>query len=326
MVKLLSHDVLRGCPTTKASSVDEAQAKIAALLNDHKLAPHARGKSVDMRLRSLHRGDVGIEYLDYGSEVRIDSAGLEDFFLVQIPLAGRARMLVGAVSIDSSPRVASIPPVDRRFAMEWDRGTPHLIVYVRRSALEEVAGRLYGNGTRAGSELGYSMNLGTPLGQAFLRTVVELHDDMVKGPQSAPGFVQQLLADAMVSRLLLAMDKAPAEAGQRKPGSDSRLVRRFGELLENHAMEQLTVPCMAEFLGTSVRTLQSALRTELGASPSELLRRERLNRAREILLERGPGDETVISVADRCGFSHPGRFASSYMEAFGELPSESLRR
>lgn len=322
---MLPRDVLRGRPTIAASDAGEAQAKIAELLSEHRLIPHARGNSVDMKLRSLHRGDVGIEFLDYGSQVRIDSEGLEDFFLVQIPLAGHARMQVGSVSVDSGPRMATVPPIDRPFALEWDRGTPHLIVYVRRSALDGVADQLYGGDMHEGSRLGYSMDLGTHRGRAFIRTVVELHDDMLMGRHGAPDFVQRLLTDTMLSRLLLAMETAPAIAG--KPGADSgsRLARRFTDLLENHATEQLTVPSMAEFLGVSVRTLQMALRAEHGATPTELLRRARLNHAREILQDTGFGGETIISVAERCGFSHPGRFASAYLEAFGELPSESLR-
>ena len=57
-----------------------------------------------MKLRSLHRGDVGIEFLDYGADVRIEPEGLQDFHLVQIPLAGHASMQVGATTVESSPR------------------------------------------------------------------------------------------------------------------------------------------------------------------------------------------------------------------------------
>lgn len=62
-----------------------------------------------MKLRSLHRGAVGIDFLDYGAEVRIDPEGLENFWLVQVPLAGRARMQVGSNIVESNPRVAVHP-------------------------------------------------------------------------------------------------------------------------------------------------------------------------------------------------------------------------
>lgn len=327
MVRILPRDVLRGRPTVATSDVDEAHEKIANLFCSHDLVPQTRGTSVDMKLRSLHRGDIGIEYLDYGAEVRIEPQGLETFHLIQIPLMGRARMEVGSTAVDSNPRMATVPPVDRPFSMTWDHGTPHLIVYVRRLALAAVAEQVYGEAAGKAMDLGYSMNLATEPGRAFLRSVVELHDDMISQSQvTAPPFVQRLLADSMMSRLLMAMDRSPATAAGRNLESESRLIRGFRELLERHAAEDLSVPDIAECLGVSVRTLQTALRAECGASPTELLRRVRLDRARDMLLASDPREQTIISIAERCGFSHQGRFSAMYLDTFGELPSESLRR
>lgn len=327
MVRILPRDVLRGRPTVATTDVDDAHQKIAELFCGHDLVPQARAKSVDMKLRSLHRGDVGIEYLDYGAEVRINPQGLENFHLVQIPLAGHAHLDVGSYAVESSPRTATVPPIDRPFSMTWDRGTPHLIVYVRRLALASVAEQLYGNKTRDGVRLGYAMDLTGSAGRAFLRSVIELHDDMISQDSgAAPVFVQRLLVDTMLSRLLMAMDNTAAQEAGLNPDSESRLIRRFRDLLERHASEELAVPDIAENLGVSVRTLQLALRSEVGATPSELLRRVRLDRAREMLLAAEPGQETIISIAERCGFSHQGRFSALYLDTFGELPSETLRR
>lgn len=322
MVKILPRDVLRGQPTMTTTDVDEAHEKIAELFCGHELAPRTRKSSVDMKLRSLHRGNVGIEFLDYGADVRIDPEGLQDFHLVQIPLAGHASMQVGSSTVESSPRLATVPPVDRPFSMSWDSGSPHLIVYVRRLALARVAEQLYGENT---VDLGYGMDLTGAAGRAFLRSVVELHDDMVSRPQSAaPAFVQGLLADSMMSRLLMAME--PSAGLATDVNAESRLVRECRELLERHASEELTVPDIAECLGVSVRTLQTALRAEYGATPSELLRGIRLDRAREMLLEADHREQTVTAVAELCGFTHQGRFSALYLKTFGELPSESLRR
>ncbi|GAA3315772.1 AraC family transcriptional regulator [Arthrobacter ramosus] len=326
MVRILPRDVLRGLPTVTTTDVDDAHQKIADLFCGHDLVPQTRGTSVDMKLRSLHRGDVGIEFLDYGADVRISPEGLENFHLIQIPLAGHAHMDVGSSSVDSSPKTATVPPIDRPFTMTWDRGTPHLIVYVSRLALASVAAQLYGGDPENSVKLGYAMDLSGSAGRAFLRSVVELHDDMISlEPRTAPGFVQKLLADTMVSRLLLAMNPV-TDADRSSPASESRLIRQFRELLDRHASEELAVPDIAENLGVSVRTLQVALRSEVGATPSELLRKVRLDRARELLLAAAPGQETIVSIAERCGFSHQGRFSALYLDTFGELPSESLRR
>lgn len=326
MDRILPRDVLRGSHTVATSDVDDAHATIAELFCRHRLRPQVPGQPLQMKLRSLHRGEVGIEFLDYGAGVRIDPEGLDNFILVQVPLAGRATMAVGTSVVESSPRTATIPPIDRPFSMVWDRGTPHLIVYVSRPALVTVARKLYGGAAPEDVDLGYSLELGSGPGRAFLRSVIELHDAMITGSNGAPPYVHRLLVDTMLSRLLMATDKTSASDEARTAGPERSLTRRFRELLERHASEELAVSDLAESLGVSIRTLQTVLRSEFGATPSELLRKARLDRARALLLEAEPGADTVIAIAARCGFAHPGRFSSSYLSAFGELPSESLRR
>ena len=322
MVRILARDVLRGQPTMATSNVDEAHAKIAELFCSHELAPRTRASLMDMKLRSLHRGDVGIEFLDYGADVRIEPEGLQDFHLVQIP-AGRTRFHAGGcqhrgIQSPHGHGSAYRPPIFHELGRR--QSAPDRL----RAALRAGAGgrAVYGD---SAVDLGYGMDLSGAAGRAFLRSVVELHDDMISQPRTtAPAFVQGLLADSMVSRLLMAMELPGGET--RDAESESRLVRECRELLERHAFEELTVPDIAECLGVSVRTLQTALRAETGATPSELLRSIRLDRAREMLLEANPREQSVTAVAELCGFTHQGRFSALYVKAFGELPSESLRR
>ena len=51
----------------------------------------------------------------------------------------------------------------------------------------------------------------------------------------------------------------------------------------------------------------------------------RLNRARE-MLEQPTKNASVIQIALKCGFQNPSHFARDYRLAFGELPSETLKR
>ena len=53
-------------------------------------------------------------------------------------------------------------------------------------------------------------------------------------------------------------------------------------------------------------------------------RRIRLQRAKAILSDPTP-ETTVTSVGYSCGFSNLGNFARVYSDAFGELPSDTLK-
>jgi AraC-like DNA-binding protein len=77
--------------------------------------------------------------------------------------------------------------------------------------------------------------------------------------------------------------------------------------------------------GVSGRTLYEGFRRFKGSSPKACLRAIRMRAIREELLA-GSGKDDVTCLAARWGFTHLGRFASSYQKIFGEKPSQTLRR
>jgi transcriptional regulator GlxA family with amidase domain len=82
---------------------------------------------------------------------------------------------------------------------------------------------------------------------------------------------------------------------------------------------------IAHAAGVSTRTLYRAFARHRGAPPISHLRRSRLEQVR-CRLESAQAGDTVSAIALDFGFSHLGRFASSYRRVFGETPSETLRR
>ena len=83
---------------------------------------------------------------------------------------------------------------------------------------------------------------------------------------------------------------------------------------------------LCRMIGVERRTLSRAFQAVHGTTPSRYLRAARLNLAREALLVPGTECTTVTEIATRFGFRELGRFATEYRAAFGESPSETLRR
>ena len=102
------------------------------------------------------------------------------------------------------------------------------------------------------------------------------------------------------------------------------IVRRAIDYMVAYSSEPLTVPIIAGATGVSVRQLQDAFRLTLGQTPWERLTAHRLENARAQLLSGGKA--SVTSVALGCGFSHLGRFATTYRSTYGETPSATLAR
>ncbi|WP_431836864.1 helix-turn-helix domain-containing protein [Cellulomonas sp. Y8] len=109
-------------------------------------------------------------------------------------------------------------------------------------------------------------------------------------------------------------------------GAVPATVRRALEYIDDHAHEAVTVDDVAAAAHLSTRGLQVAFRRALGSTPSEALRRTRLDGAHRDLHAADPDGTTVAAVAHRWGFAHAGRFAARYRSTYGEDPSATLRR
>jgi AraC-like DNA-binding protein len=111
-----------------------------------------------------------------------------------------------------------------------------------------------------------------------------------------------------------------------RPLGATAAVRRAVAYIDEHVREPITLADIVGASRLSVRGLQSAFRRQLGTTPMRYLQQARLNAARLDLLAGDPTQDTVADIAHRWGFTHLGRFATGYREAFDELPSQSLRR
>jgi AraC-like DNA-binding protein len=90
--------------------------------------------------------------------------------------------------------------------------------------------------------------------------------------------------------------------------------------------EAVHIPMLCTHCGISERVMRNAFRAVHGKTPYRYLRERRMAEARSALLTPGDSDTTVTSVATRFGFFELGRFSVEYRSAYGERPSETLRR
>lgn len=131
----------------------------------------------------------------------------------------------------------------------------------------------------------------------------------------------------LVAAFVEAFVDREATALPRDPGADVPTgVRRALRFIRGHAEDDLSVDDLAAAAGMSERGLQAAFVRHVGSTPMAALRRERLQRAHEQLMQsRDASPTTVAAVAARWRFSNPGRFASQYLRAYGRSPRETLR-
>lgn len=100
-------------------------------------------------------------------------------------------------------------------------------------------------------------------------------------------------------------------------------VLRAEKMIYERPDEVAGVQDIAHHIGVSERTLQAAFRKVRSATPTQVLARAKLHRARRALLDPA-GPDSVSSVCRMCGVEHHGRFSKVYKEAFGESPVATL--
>ena len=111
-----------------------------------------------------------------------------------------------------------------------------------------------------------------------------------------------------------------------QPKQHSVRVARVEDYLMAHLRDPITSDQLAQVSGVSIRTLSREFRVRHGVGPMGFLRQRRMEAVRRELLAAAPDSTRVSKIATQYGFTDWGKFSAAYKAAYGELPSQTLRR
>jgi AraC-like DNA-binding protein len=298
---------------------DEASARFAPVLEG-------------MRFARDRRSDFSYRYATLGSE----RVSLRTFRSAGPHWADGARMsehvvtwfLEGRITVDRGSRAFSnqgqLP-----FLLPTGRPFPYTATATRQNCVHLDAGFLEQTATEfhhgpARPILFENRRVPSAETAAVWRRALAASAPVITDPDASP--LLRLEADLALARATLRLfpwDDVDLPDELRAPRMAH--IRVAVEYLHHNAHLPITPAEAAGAAGISTRVLQLALRRHHGQTPTEYLRGIRLRRVRAQLRDAEPTATTVRSIAERWGFAHLGRFAATYAQAFGELPSETLR-
>lgn len=307
--------------------VEQARARVAEEFCEHGLHPAGSTKPFHLQFNAVSYGNVTLTFLDYGTTVNIAPKAFEDFYLVLIPLNGRAEVCTGGNHVLVEPGTAAVPDPDGPTAMRWYAGTGQLVVRVGRQGLERRLRAAVGHELDRPLRFAPAMDLRAGTIRSWRDSVSLLQHDADREVRALdhPALVGHLEALIETQLLYGQANNYLADLHQDSPAPPA-LVRRAVAFIEDHAWEPLTVPDIAGAVGVGVRVLQTAFRAHLGTTPSARLREVRMSGAHEALAAGDPSTTTVAEVAGAWGIWHLGRFSVEYRRRWGESPSQTLRR
>lgn len=303
--------------------LDETRALVGRVMKPHRLDVSGRAQRLASRMHHAAFGEVALSRLSYGAAVEILPGPLEDFYLVQMPLAGSARIQSGRQQIDSTPELASVLGPTASTAMRWSADCDQIMVRIARPLVERTLAAHLGRAPAEALEfaLGFRWRECTAW-HALVGYLAELASRPVDftGHRLLAAQVEQLVVATLLS--MHAHNFSEARTAHHRPLLP-RHVRKVRDYLEAHADEPVTPAQLAAVAGVSLRSLFSGFKTCCGVSPMQYLKALRLDRARADLQAGAP--DQVADVAVRWGFGHLGRFSADYKARFGECPSETRR-
>ncbi|BFU43247.1 helix-turn-helix transcriptional regulator [Krasilnikovia sp. MM14-A1004] len=114
---------------------------------------------------------------------------------------------------------------------------------------------------------------------------------------------------------------APEPCYQDRTDATPAALSRAVGFIDANADLDISLVDVARAARVTVRAVRHAFRLHLDTTPTEYLRRVRLDRAHQELTDLVPGDGTAIAdVAARWGYTNSSRFRSDYHRLYGRSP------
>jgi AraC-like DNA-binding protein len=250
-----------------------------------------------------------------------DVAELDDYLAIWCR-DGFSTVTTRGRALRSAPGQPVVLPSAEPFSIEIPPGR-HGQVRIARPFLERVATERHGGDIQP---ITFRHDVRpTPGSIVAWREAIAEMTSVITGSETPP--LVRMEADLVIARSFLTTFTWHTE---RLPRSllAPRLarVRAAVEFLHENAHLPITPADAALSVGLHTRSMQNSFQRHLGVSPTEYLRRVRLDRVRRDLLEHTPDTATVGELARAWGFGNLGRFAAAYRARFGERPNETLRQ
>jgi AraC-like DNA-binding protein len=312
-------------PLFKASRLDEAHDQIAQLVNPHRITVLSNRDRLNVEFNGISEEDIGLFSIQYGAAVDVKPDESGAYFFVQTTVEGSSLILSSRGEFPAPESHTVVVSPDRPYRMRIAAGTQRMVVGIRVAALERHLAQLCG---RALDEpLVFAPDgSSAAVTNVWFGHIRNLYSLFKLSPASYENeMCRRHHWDATRTLLLNLFSHNYSEtlaSGSTKAAS--RRCRIAMEFMRDNLCRGTTVADVASYVGSSVRALQTGFQRYYGATPSETLRRLRLD-AVKAALEHADGSDTVTGILLEHGVSSIGHFAAHFRKRFGVTPYDVMQ-
>ena len=278
-----------------------------------------------VRTNHLQIGGLRLAYGDYAGDVSLGFG--EGSFVRQIfNIDGAGRYVAGSRSGEIATGSCT-PALSAQTPLKFDYKDQyrHLVLRIEFDALRRKLGTLLGQEISRPLVFDEAA-IDPPAMNSLRRSIFLFASDFNARGSFFSDLAAAELERMVIMKFLMCHHHSYSDHLLRQPlSSTPSAVRIVEEYIEANWDKPIDIDTMSAMARISARSLFRQFRKERGYTPADFAKRIRLNRARE-MLDHCSEDASVTQIALKCGFQNPGHFARDYRLAFGELPSETLRR
>ncbi len=321
-MRYVTHSVFR-IVEADADEMSEHYARTLSPANVEPLRPRQR-ISVEDRHYTIGRYSVWNGKCHSGMKVSLGSA--PDAYVLYLPTSGAMEIDVGRSRIVSTPKTGFLGDMSHFEKLVLHEDRSHIGMAFEKSAMTQQLSELLDGPVTDNIEFSGTIDLSTVKGSRLvaLGNLVWNCVDIDDADHLSPIAIERLFQAMMIVLLEVVPNNYWPRLTRPVSPAVPRRLKRAIEYMYANVSRSITVADIAREAGTSVRALQASFQQFKDTTPLNYLRTIRLEGVRKALANDG-NSLSVAEIARDWGFSHLGRFAAAYHQAFGETPSETAR-
>ncbi|MCM2330291.1 MAG: AraC family transcriptional regulator [Pseudomonas sagittaria] len=257
--------------------------------------------------------------ISYGGSVRVTSSALGTLYHLQILLKGHCLWRGGEGEHHFIPGELLLINPDDPVDLTYSDDCEKLIVKIPASFLDKACSDNQWRRPSEGIRFSPRHNLGELDGFSSLLGLV---CDEAESEHALP-LIQEKYASIIAGKLL-ALLKSNVSYDPLSDGNPS--FEHLSQFIEENIKKDINLEHLAQLGQMSLRSLYALFEKSAGTTPRQYIRQRKLESIRNSLSDPRMGARSITEISLDYGFLHLGRFAENYKKAFGELPSETLRR
>jgi len=317
--------ILGNYPGFASDDANAVQEQVAKLLGAtaFEVLDRPREQKAEIRANLLRLNEIGLIHCGYGGTVFIDYPAAS-FIRQKFRIHGSGSFSAGALSGEISVSFPNpIIPADEPVRFEF-KDANQLVLRIEKKALKRYLEVLIGEEMKR-ELVFYEVTNANPAVVSLRRAVFHFASDYNARGSKLSGLVVIETERILIMKFLMSNwhNYTPLLLVE-PPATTVSAVQKAEEYIEANWDRPLDLAAISALTRVSARSLFRQFRKERGYSPAAFAKQMRLNRAKE-MLERSDG-ATILEIAFKCGFQNPSHFARDFKLAFGELPSDVVKR